>query len=49
MPPEGQPKHRQPWLKRVLIPFWVIQLLFMLVLIGINVWVATDFYLTLNM
>ncbi|KAF2096739.1 hypothetical protein NA57DRAFT_78335 [Rhizodiscina lignyota] len=28
-------KHDSPWLKRVLIPFWVLRLLFMLVLIGL--------------
>ncbi|KAI4231239.1 MAG: hypothetical protein L6R40_007809 [Gallowayella cf. fulva] len=30
---------RQPWLKRVLVPFWVFQSFFMLALIGINAWI----------
>ncbi|KAL9009396.1 MAG: hypothetical protein Q9173_005575, partial [Seirophora scorigena] len=40
MPPKRSPKQQQqPWLKRVLIPFWVFQMLCMLGLIGVQVWV----------
>ncbi|KAL8777070.1 MAG: hypothetical protein Q9194_002761, partial [Teloschistes cf. exilis] len=42
MPPSKKPKERQPWLKRVLIPFWVFQSLFMLILIGVNAWEITE-------
>ncbi|KAL9583639.1 MAG: hypothetical protein Q9212_002582 [Teloschistes hypoglaucus] len=42
MPSSKKPKERQPWLKRVLIPFWVFQSLFMLILIGVNVWEITE-------
>ncbi|KAI4262255.1 MAG: hypothetical protein L6R42_002562 [Xanthoria sp. 1 TBL-2021] len=31
--------YRQPWLKRVLVPFWVFQSLFMIAVIGLNAWV----------
>lgn len=47
MSPTRQPKHRQPWLKRVLIPFWVLQIIFMLVLIGLNAWTIADANYTL--
>ncbi|KAL8713785.1 MAG: hypothetical protein Q9220_002312 [cf. Caloplaca sp. 1 TL-2023] len=38
-------KPRQIWLKRVLVPFWVIQLFFMLVLVGLNAWMIYDTYI----
>ena len=31
-----------PWLKRVLIPFWVIQLALMIFIFAIFVWVVAD-------
>ncbi|KAL8948320.1 MAG: hypothetical protein Q9222_005490, partial [Ikaeria aurantiellina] len=37
-------KPRQIWLKRVLIPFWTVQLLFMLILIGLNAYTVVDSY-----
>ena len=39
-----QQRHQQPWLKRVLIPFWVVQILLMSILIGVNAWVASSDY-----
>ncbi|KAI4277049.1 MAG: hypothetical protein L6R38_005513, partial [Xanthoria sp. 2 TBL-2021] len=33
--------YRQPWLKRVLVPFWVFQSLFMIALIGLYAWVQS--------
>ncbi|KAL8668374.1 MAG: hypothetical protein Q9168_006992, partial [Polycauliona sp. 1 TL-2023] len=34
--------YQQPWLKRVLIPFWTIQSLFMLILIGLASFVVYE-------
>ncbi|KAL8904354.1 MAG: hypothetical protein Q9207_003333 [Kuettlingeria erythrocarpa] len=43
MPPKKPPKQAKPrqiWLKRMLIPTWVVQILFMLVLITIIAWLS---------
>ncbi|CAL8577450.1 hypothetical protein XPA_003278 [Xanthoria parietina] len=37
----GKTDDRQPWLKRVLIPFWVFQSLFMVILIGFSAWIIS--------
>ncbi|KAL8653772.1 MAG: hypothetical protein Q9226_003707 [Calogaya cf. arnoldii] len=36
------PDYRQPWRKRVLIPFWVFQSLFMIILIGLSAWLGNQ-------
>ena len=44
--PEQQ--RRGPWMKRVLIPFWFFQLLFMCALVGLNIWASTGVYSALS-
>lgn len=46
MRPKKLPKPKKPrqiWLKRMLIPSWVVQILFMLILIAIIVWLNADY------
>lgn len=34
----GRPNTQSPWKKRILIPFWIVRLVFMFVIIGLYAW-----------
>lgn len=44
---EAKVKRRGMWMKRVLIPLWTVQLLFMIILIGLTIFITVESYTSL--
>lgn len=44
---EAKVKRRGMWMKRVLVPLWTVQLLFMIILIGLNIYITVESYTSL--